>query len=76
MSSTQSIKEAVEAGLGLTLLSKLSLAKERKLGTLKLLRADGLPFPRVFSVLVRRGDLRTRTLEAFLGALRETVAAL
>lgn len=74
MGSTQSIKETVEAGLGVTLQSRLSLGKELKLGTLKLLRTEGLPFARSFHVLLRQGDLRTRTLQAFLDTLRTAAA--
>ncbi|WP_276353426.1 LysR substrate-binding domain-containing protein [Cohnella caldifontis] len=70
MGSIQSIKETVEAGLGIAFLSRLSVSKELKLGTVKLLRAPGLPFKRSFRILLRQGDLRTRTLEAFLHQLR------
>ncbi|MFB9274672.1 LysR family transcriptional regulator [Cohnella cellulosilytica] len=70
LGSTQSIKETVEAGLGISLLSRWALRKELGLGSLKNLRAEGLPFRRSFHILYRRGDLRTRTVEAFLETLR------
>ncbi len=70
LGSTQSIKETVEAGLGISLLSRWALRKELGLGSLKPLRAEGLPFRRSFHILFRRGDLRTRTVEAFLETLR------
>jgi DNA-binding transcriptional LysR family regulator len=65
LGSTQSIKETVEAGLGVTLQSVLCLRKELELGTLKLLDLPGLPVRRSFHVLFRQGDLRTRTMEVF-----------
>ncbi|RIE01956.1 LysR substrate-binding domain-containing protein [Cohnella faecalis] len=76
MGSTQSIKETVEAGLGLTLQSNLCLRKELGLGTLKLLDVAGLPVRRNFHILIRVGDLRTRTLDVFLEALRLVTAEM
>jgi LysR family transcriptional regulator, transcriptional activator of the cysJI operon len=76
MGSTQSIKETVEAGLGITLQSRLSLSKELKLGTLKLLQVRGLPVTRQFHFLTRKGDLRTRTLDTFVRTLKKVAADL
>jgi DNA-binding transcriptional LysR family regulator len=70
MGSTQSIKETVEAGLGVTLQSRWALSKELGLGSLKVLNIEGLPVNRSFHVLLRNGDLRTRTMEVFLQTLR------
>jgi len=70
MGSTQSIKETVEAGLGVTLQSRWALRKELGLGLLKLLDVSGLPVRRSFHVLLRKGDLRTRTMDVFLQTLR------
>jgi len=76
LGSTQSIKETIEAGLGVSLLSRWALRKELGLGSLRLLRAEGLPFRRSFHVLLRRDDLRTRTVETFLGKLRSVTEEL
>jgi DNA-binding transcriptional LysR family regulator len=70
MGSTQSIKETVEAGLGVTLQSRWALRKELGLGSLKLLSIEGLPVRRSFHILLRVGDLRTRTMDVFLQTLR------
>ncbi|MCD9022212.1 LysR family transcriptional regulator [Cohnella silvisoli] len=70
MGSTQSIKETVEAGLGVTLQSRWALRKELGLGSLKVLNIEGLPVTRSFHILLRNGDLRTRTIEVFLQTLR------
>lgn len=69
MGSTQSIKETVEAGLGVTLQSRWALRKELGLGSLKLIMFEGLPVKRSFHILLRKGDLRTRTMEVFLQTL-------
>jgi len=76
MGSTQSIKETVEAGLGVTLQSRWALRKELGLGSLKLLPIEGLPFIRSFHILLRKGDLRTRTMEVFLQTLRTVTEAM
>lgn len=76
MSSTQSIKETVEAGLGVTLQSRWALRKELGLGSLKLLDIEGLPFRRSFHVLMRNGDLRTRTMDVFLQTLRAVTGTM
>ncbi|MFC6601556.1 LysR family transcriptional regulator [Ectobacillus funiculus] len=52
--SNQVIKESVEAGLGITLLSKSAVRKEQKLGTLIALQIDGLPLVRNFLLLRSR----------------------
>jgi DNA-binding transcriptional LysR family regulator len=75
MGSTQSIKETVEAGLGVTLQSRWALSKELGLGSLKVLNIEGLPVKRSFHVLLRNGDLRTRTMEVFLQTLRTVTEA-
>ncbi|WP_256759219.1 LysR family transcriptional regulator [Cohnella sp. WQ 127256] len=76
MGSTQSIKETVEAGLGVTLQSRWALRKELGLGSLKLLPIEGLPVKRSFNILLRKGDLRTRTIEVFLQTLRTVTEAM
>ncbi|THF84106.1 LysR family transcriptional regulator [Cohnella fermenti] len=71
LGSTQLIKEMAEAGLGITLQSRLALRKELKLGTLRVLGGvSGTPFRREFRLLLRNGEPMTRSLDAFLGTLR------
>ncbi|MFB1082710.1 LysR substrate-binding domain-containing protein [Jeotgalibacillus sp. JSM ZJ347] len=69
-SSTQAIKQAVEAGLGLTLLSKLAIQKEVEYGTLKVIKIDGLPYKRTFST-VSVSAFQTKALQEFLRLLYE-----
>ncbi|MCJ7840126.1 LysR family transcriptional regulator [Lederbergia sp. NSJ-179] len=69
-SSTQPIKEAVEAGLGISLLSKWAIQKEIKNKDLHILNIKGLPFARQFS-LITKSPFQTKALEVFIDLLRE-----
>lgn len=68
--STQTIKESVEAGLGITLLSQKAVKKEITLGTLKMLKVNGKPFSRKFSLITRDMKFQTKATEVFLDILR------
>ncbi len=63
-SSTQSIKESVAAGLGITLLSKWAIQKEVKYGDLKMIPIKGLPFTREFFIITK-SPFQTKALEVF-----------
>lgn len=68
--SIQIIKESVEAGLGITLLSQLAIRKELQLGTLKIVK--GVPsLIRQFSILIQKTPFRTKALDVLLKSLRE-----
>lgn len=68
--SIQIIKESVEAGLGITLLSQLAIRKELQLGTLKIVK--GVPaLIRQFSILMQKTPFRTKALDILLKSLRE-----
>lgn len=73
--STQLIKESVEAGVGISMLSKWAIRKELHMGTLKVLSVDGLPFKREFS-LVTKAPFQTKALELFLQLMKETTELL
>lgn len=68
--STQPIKESVEAGLGICLLSKWVIQKELKNGDLSMLNMEGLPFSRQFSI-VTKSSFQTKALEVFIALLRD-----
>src|SRR5699024_8781650 len=68
-SSTQSIKGAVEAGLGITLLSQWAIQKELKNGELSIVPVVGLPFKREFSIITK-SPFQTKALEVFIDLLR------
>lgn len=69
-SSTQPIKESVEAGLGISLLSKWAIQKELRNGDLNVIKINGLPLSRKFS-FITKSPFQTRTLEVFIELLRQ-----
>ncbi|MFD2368764.1 LysR family transcriptional regulator [Brevibacillus sp. GCM10020057] len=71
--STQVIKESVEAGLGISLLSYWAIRKERKLGTLCTLKVPGTPVTRHFSLLTKANEFHTKALDIFMDLIRNHV---
>jgi LysR family transcriptional regulator, transcriptional activator of the cysJI operon len=55
LDSTESIKSAVEAGLGVGVVSRWAIAKELELETLKIAEVSGLKATRDFTLISRRG---------------------
>lgn len=81
LDSTEAIKSVVEAGLGVGIVSRWAILKERELGTLKVVQVGGLRITRHFTLVSRTGPelkgpagaLRTFALErARLLSIRET----
>lgn len=68
--STQPIKEAVAAGMGVTMLSQWAIQKELRNLDLTILNIKGLPFFRQFSI-VTKSPFQTKAQEVFIGLLRE-----
>ncbi|OWA36963.1 LysR family transcriptional regulator [Saccharibacillus sp. O16] len=69
-SSTQAVKEAVIAGLGISLLSQWAIRRELNSGELQALDVPRLPHTRQFS-LVTASTFRTRAMNVFLELLQE-----
>ncbi|HTZ82154.1 MAG TPA: LysR substrate-binding domain-containing protein [Candidatus Acidoferrales bacterium] len=65
LDSTESIKSAVEAGLGIGFVSRLALLKELELGAIKVVSIRGLIIARHFSLVTRTGPELTGPPEAF-----------
>ena len=65
LGSPEAIKGAIQAGMGLSILSSVSLAKELKLGILKTIPLDP-PLSREFSFVRQRQKFRVRTMEELL----------
>jgi DNA-binding transcriptional LysR family regulator len=63
--SPESVKSAVEAGLGLSIISQSTLTKELKLKTLAAVELDP-PLERPFSLVFQRQKYRLRAMEEFL----------
>lgn len=68
--STQLIKESVEAGLGVSLLSYWAIRKECSMGSLHVINIKQLPIIREFSIILRT-PFQTKALNVFLELLRE-----
>lgn len=68
--STQVIKESVEAGLGISLLSQWAIKKELMYGYLEVVDVEGLPFKRNFSILTH-SPYQTKALQQFMDTLRK-----
>lgn len=63
--SPESVKSSVEAGLGVSIVSKATVAKELKLATLVALPLDP-PIARPFSFVYQRQKFRLRAVEEFM----------
>jgi DNA-binding transcriptional LysR family regulator len=69
--STQAIKEFVQAGMGVTLLSRWTLRKELQAGDLVALELPGLPLRRRFSMVVPDMGFQTKATKVFTDFLME-----
>ncbi len=65
LGSPEAIKGAIQAGMGISVLSSVSLAKELKLGILKTIPLDP-PLSREFSFVRQRQKFRVRSMEELL----------
>jgi DNA-binding transcriptional LysR family regulator len=65
LGSPEALKGAVEAGMGISILSRSTIAKELKLGTLVELQLDP-PLKRPFSFVRQRQKFRVRVMEELL----------
>jgi DNA-binding transcriptional LysR family regulator len=70
MGSTESIKTAVEEGLGTSILSKWAARKEVRYGSLKTAVFKEDKFVRDFSVVFKKSKEPSHTIEQFAGFLR------
>lgn len=68
--STQLIKESVEAGIGISFLSRWTIRKELELGSLVVLTIPDFTYKRTFSILMR-SPFQTKVLEVFLDHLHD-----
>lgn len=65
LGSPEAVKGAIEAGMGISILSSVSVSKELKLGMLKTIPLDP-PLSREFSFVRQRQKFRVRTMEELL----------
>jgi DNA-binding transcriptional LysR family regulator len=65
LGSLEALKGAVEAGIGISIVSRATLTKEIKLGTLTVLELDP-PLERPFSFVHQKHKFRQRAMEELL----------
>ena len=70
LDSTEAIKSAVEAGLGVGFVPRRAIEKELKLGTVAEIAIQGVSIKRHFSILSQRGAAPGGSAGAFLRFLR------
>lgn len=70
LGSTEAIKEAVEAGIGVSILSRWTVRKELRYGSLRALRFREGQLLRDFSLLFNKNTVSTYSVETFLSFLR------
>jgi len=68
--SPEAVKSVVEAGLGISVVSRATVHKELKLGTLVAIPLDPL-LERPFSIVYQRQKFRLRAMEEFMDFARE-----
>jgi len=71
MSSNETIKQAVMAGMGIAFISQHTIGLELATGQLKMLRVQGLPVMRQWNVVHRREKRLSPAAEAFKGFVLE-----
>ena len=70
LGSTEAIKDAVENGLGVSIISRWAARKESKYGTLRLLSLKEEKMVRDFSLIVNKNSVQSNTLEEFVSFLK------
>ncbi len=70
LGSTEAIKDAVENGLGVSIISRWAARKESKYGTLRLLSIKEEKIVRDFSLIVNKNSVSSNSLEEFLKFLK------
>jgi DNA-binding transcriptional LysR family regulator len=76
LDSTEGLLNAVEAGLGVTFVSRWAVRNQLALGTLKLARVDGLKLSRRFSLAYPAGPEPSGSVGAFRKFLLDHAAAV
>ena len=70
LGSTEAIKDAVENGLGVSIISRWAARKESSYGTLRLLSLKEEKMVRDFSLIVSKTSVSSNSLEEFLTFLK------
>ncbi|WP_373893410.1 LysR family transcriptional regulator [Virgibacillus natechei] len=71
--STQVIKEGVASGLGISLLSELTLKKELELGLIQRLGIEGTPMQRNFSIIKSHQEFHPKAMHVFEQVVKKVI---
>jgi DNA-binding transcriptional LysR family regulator len=71
LGSTASVREAIKAGLGASVISRLAVKEELESGVLEEIRIKGLEMKRSFEIITHKRRTLPRHYRAFLEYLRE-----
>jgi DNA-binding transcriptional LysR family regulator len=71
LGSTEAVKSAVEAGLGISIISKSAIKKELKLGILETFPIKDITFSRYFYIVYHRDAILKSTVEVFLKQVKK-----
>jgi len=72
LGSSESIKSAIEADLGIGIVSQWTVLKERKLDLIKVLKIEGIKLTRDFTFIFKQHQFMTKPIEQFLNFLKES----
>ena len=70
LGSTEAIKDAVENGLGISIISRWAVRKENRYGTLHLLSIKEEKMARDFSLIMNKNSVSSNSLEEFVSFLK------
>ncbi len=71
LGSTEAIKSAVEAGLGVSVISRHAIRKEQKLKSLKAYAISNMTFSRYFYIAFRKNQVLKSTTDVFVEELKK-----
>jgi DNA-binding transcriptional LysR family regulator len=71
MGSTEAVRQAVKAGLGVSILSRLAVAEDLRFGLIDVIEVDGLNLERDFYAVVHARRTQSPLCRAFLAYLME-----
>ena len=74
MGSTEAIRQGIKSGVGVSVLSRISVQDELKLGMLREVRIEGLSFVRYFYMVFHKGRSISPLVEAFIDFLMDNVS--
>jgi DNA-binding transcriptional LysR family regulator len=74
MASTQAIKQAVRAGVGVSLISQRAVEDECRVRLLACVKIDGLTVARAFHLVTHRDRSRSPLAQVFLAYLESCAA--